>query len=451
MMIRINEATFLELFPNDMLVQIYSYLDKNDWVALSLTNSKIKVLFDRLRLDISFRVPKNIILNDEVVKIDQKILVNLLKKFPNIKKLSLKGSDIFSFDDNTQWFLKPLIIFFKTSYPKRLEHLVLEAKNCSNLKLTKFSIIFFESLSHPQLRNINYSHSINCICGFHLASLLGKTIQLQSLSILTSNSELNFIPISNYENLQKIKLLGSSIITIKPLKLLTNLSKLTLTRALTIEQKSEFESFLCKTPNLKVSHLTLGHSTYYFNKLSFCTATKNLPHLEFINLQSSLLQSISDKELYSIGINCKKFKTLMCNFSNITDSGLIKFALTTPQLEKLSVNFGNQLTDYSLIVLAKRCKQLKSLALSGCINISNEFLCALAENCKNLELLDLTNCKIKASLEEFEIFVKSSFKLKYFTVQKYKRSDCIRLFAELYQKFPKLSIPDNADKVFRHI
>lgn len=271
------------------------------------------------------------------------ILVDLLKRFPNIRKISFSSSYIDSFSQYNEHVLRAFILFLKNSFPRNLCSLELTEithKGCVyeeeyKDELKRLNEDFFDAFKHSQILNlkINSAPFYTVIENHILTTLLQKCNNLKSFFFYAceynsdSDEEIE-IPLPHCQKLEKLKLYGLKNIGKKIISHVSrcrNITELSIDRG--VSGLHKLERFLCSDHGLKLTVLDLDKTECLASDASLNLATKNLTNLKFFARRSygTGQNQISDKGLVQLAKNCQNLNTLIFNFEHISDEGLASF------------------------------------------------------------------------------------------------------------------------------
>lgn len=388
---------FFKILPIDNTASIISFCDSKSQNQLSVTNKKIKAIVDNLKETLTVTIPwfHN---RDGYLS----ILVNLLKRFPNIKRLSYVGE----FTEHHGDIFRPLILFLQQQYPKNL--IEWKSSLCTHPKASLLSKDFLDALNHTQTLSLEVSkhYNVSVITDLMINSILEKSKNLTSFTFssfqFSTDADIEF-HLSKCPNLEKVKLCSVPQIsnkTIQQLGLCRNLKELSIDD--TCKGARELEQFLCTDHGLKLKVLNLQNTLCLLEDHALNLATKHLPDLEFFSRKFLYAHQsgISNRGLLQLTNNCKKLNTLVFNFKNITDEGISHFAQNTPRLRKLSICEMHKITQAGLQSLTYYCINLEALELVHFSDLTLAALSSLATNCKHLRFLSLSNCCFKETTEQ---------------------------------------------------
>ncbi len=437
----------LQGLPPEILHQIFHLLQPKSWDALSLINQQLNSLFDGIRPELNITVPLSEmkIFKSSYIEQNPQIFVTLLKRFPNIKKLSFNKDGVFN--EHYQVIYNFFIEHLKENYPKHLTVLSLSDIRESHLSEhtrggEELNTLFFMGLSRPQISKVTYLPCNGCtLTKKNLNAILNNMPNLKSFSFdgfgFKMTDEILF---SNPLSLQKVKICRTQAIgkaTIESIRQCINLKKLSLEGTFSLGSRKKLEFFLSKTENLQITHLNLAQTPCLKDDETLIHALTNLPQLTFFASHMLDDYKVNDKGLIKLSVNCRNLTTVFFNFVNITDDGLKEFARNATNLQKLSAYQCSHITSAGMEALTTYCTNLKGLELIQFHDINRSFISSVQKNCTQLQLLRLENCSGTMSLKELETFIQTTQTLKYLDVASFslfKRNQ----FDMLHNKFSKL-------------
>lgn len=415
-------TSFFTDLPKPLISAIASFCDSNTQSQLSITCKKVKSATDEARSVLAVTIPWSHWLSN--THTPSSLLVNFLTRFSNITTLALtEGYQTFTKSEID--IINRLVLFLQTNYPKKLAHVKLRELE---LKSEFMQQAFLSSFGHSQTLSLEIANQSNgsVITDQMINSALEKSPNLISFTFigfqLSSDIKLK-IQFSKCQKIEKVRLEKIPVITnetINDLLQCRNLTELSITNS--YRGITELEQFLCTNHGLKLRVLDLEDTRCLTNDKTLDLATKHLINLEFFSRKSfdPNENKISDQGLFQLANNCKKLNTLVFNFENITDQGLLNFALNASQLKKLSTFQMTHITHQGMCDFAQHCKQLKALELIHFYHLTPAVLLALAKNCETLQFLRISFCKSQGvTLEDLMTFVSTCKSLKYLGI-----SDC---------------------------
>jgi hypothetical protein len=413
-------VNFLEKMPKDVIYNIHSFCDAKTHNRLSETSPRVQAIFDQERENLSIQVPEDhkIWNEDRKIPVAPVLLTNLLKRFPNIRSLSVAD-----FHQCHKEILIPFLKFLAQNFPENLSTVRLseiEGRWGCGMPYALTQNLF-RSLGHPQIKNLTISsnpHGNSCITKALLILTFQRYPNLNSFSF--SGQKYNEtptleIPLSICKNLEKVELNDMVKIGEETTKEIAGCSKL---KELSINEikidPGPLERFLCSNHGLNLKILNLQETPCLLTDETLHLATKNLPDLESFN--SEQVNQFSDDGLLILAKTCKKLGCLTLCFAHITDNGMQKFSACAPQLKTLSTRNMWRITNKGIDALTSNCKELVFLNFRGLKHFNPAFLSSLVINCSNLQHLSIEwSCSQEITVEclkEFMLAVKSLKSLK---------------------------------------
>lgn len=168
----------------------------------------------------------------------------------------------------------------------------------------------------------------------------------------------------------------------------------------------ELVSVKCKElRNLDLSYLQITNKC--LESLKRLTHLENLALVGCVNVGDEGLIHLRNKSLQGLDVS---------KCCNISSTGIINFAIVTPELHQLTLAYcipitsdlassqtfdglqiikfdGCKISSTALKSLGKSCKYLRELSLSKCIGVTDEELKGFLAYCRELNKLDLTCCR----------------------------------------------------------
>lgn len=415
--------------PDRIIQSIFLYCDLNTVINASEINHLLKHI-----LQISKKILRlDIIANNK----DDFNFVRRLQECPKIEKLSFADYQTnyklripaLSLDHSN--VIRPFLLHIKENYPKNLKHLSLgellprdqiaglpsqksfEIQQMLAFELTKecFNVLITTQIVSLKILFTNFSDNDE----EDILLSLEKAVNLTSLHIYSHTKyHQPVIYLSKCLKLNKIRFEGMCIAskTVKQLKLCKNLTHLSLSDCERTSSKAInlLDKFFKSEPASKLKVLNFIN----FSSKSLCSDSvqifKNLKNLEVFSYQFFCM---SDKQLLSLGKNCRKLTELSVCSSDMTEQGLEKFAEVAKNLKKLSLSRINQKRQKGLCDLIHGSSDLEDLELRFSIDLSVN-LFATINKCKKFTSLRFKTCSFSGiSLDNLRDFVRDSPNLKY--------------------------------------
>nr|XP_039254489.1 uncharacterized protein LOC120331469 [Styela clava] len=336
-----------DLLPDEMILNIFSYLSKSDLMQLSLTNHRF------------YNLTKDSCLWHRVEASDMELSSELFERFQSVKprhihfhRCSAKGLSA-----------KVLRNFFQNCKTS-LGHL--HVSECMHESLFGDNILLHASSHCNKVESISVPWSNTTDNG---VSALASLVSLINLDISGNCfiSDESFIPLVKKigNSLQKLKVNGCFALTCK--------------------------SFLAIAENCcNVKTLEIGLCA---KATSECVQTlaKFVFNVKELDLRG--LKSVNDECLTVISKHCKSLsKLVLANCALITDTGLSDLAFELPKIKDLDISGCSNVTDAGISTLATGFSNLVLLNLSS-TSITYVSIITLTENCyDSLEVLKLSFC-----------------------------------------------------------
>ncbi len=332
--------------------------------------------------------------NDELT---DKKLTALLQKFPNLEKLDLRGYNSLQLNSVDTWptlnDVKELNFPLNTKFTdKKLAALLQKFPNLKKLDLRGYNSLKFNSVD--MWPNLNAVKELNLsgndeLTSKKLAALLQKFPNLEKLN-LSGCESLKFNSLNTWPTLNAVKELNLSAndeLTDNKLAALLrkfpNLEKLNLRDC----ESLQFNS-LNTWPTLNaVKELNFSRNELTDEKLT--ALLHKLPNLEKLDLRSCESLQFNSADTWPT-LNAVKELNLFGN-AELTDEKLAALLQKFPNLEKLNLS-GCRSLEFNSVDTWPTLNDVKELNLSWNTKLTDEKLAALLQKFPNLEKLDITEC-----------------------------------------------------------
>ncbi|XP_039254489.2 uncharacterized protein LOC120331469 [Styela clava] len=336
-----------DILPDEMILNIFSYLSKSDLMQLSLTNHRF------------YNLTKDSCLWHRVEASDMELSSELFEKFQSVKprhihfhRCSAKGLSA-----------KVLRNFFQNCKTS-LRHL--HVSECMHESLFGDNILLHASSHCNKVESISVPWSNTTDNGVSALASLVSLINLDISGNCFISDESFILLVKKIGNsLQKLKVNGCFALTCK--------------------------SFLAIAENCcNVKTLEIGLCA---KATSECVQTlaKFVFNVKELDLRG--LKSVNDECLTVISKHCKSLsKLVLANCALITDTGLSDLAFELPKIKDLDISGCSNVTDAGISTLATGFSNLVLLNLSS-TSITYVSIITLTENCyDSLEVLKLSFC-----------------------------------------------------------
>lgn len=411
-------------------VLVQHFISFGDNSVFSLINHQIKKIADSARKSIHLNYFKNELSS-------QFILVNIIKRFPNVEQLYFKSD--FPCD-----LIFPLVSHLEKSYPKKLSQLgLLEFYIKENPYEKELSQKFFNVFNNSQTTYLKIMTTFETrLTNEMVNSIFEKSKSLKSFFLhnrseqLADKKDMEFL-VSKCASLEKVSLTmpgrNSWNKTLLDLQNCRNLSTLILNcdDCTPIDKRRFSMPEGQKLKCLNVNGMGID------NDDALIEITMNLPNLEvFSNINCA--PQYTKRGLIQLACHCPKLTILCITIENITDEGFCDFIVHIPNLKKLDLDRASDLTRKSISVLTHSCKQLRMLALSFFRDFDREILEEISSNCKEFEGIFIeSNCRYrKIDFGDLRKFIRSCKSLKYLNFAHFKYNN--RITKRLLKDFPHL-------------
>lgn len=400
-----GKSFLLTIFPNDLLSNVVSYLDKHDirifkcagktaFLALTEVETVSKIWFEVSSFNRNSKKEIETKLSFDVI----------LRIYKNVRAITLTGlSHQFNqtLATNYPTILTEIKLICVTSIQKLLDF----AKVIDRSSLRSLGIVM------KIIEKIDENDAKQFIQVFQI---FGQCTNLTTLKLKTDNSI--EIPFELCKKLNEISLHQPSISkatvdSVSKCKHLTNL---------TIDSKKAdaCKKLLLEDLGLRFKRLDL-QSAYSMglSDSDFENSLDHLKDLESLSLPNELFRVDifpgSDRSLRLIAQTCKKLEFFSFDFTKITNIGLEALAKNASQLRYLRAEEIQGVTSEGFLTFARNCTQLRALEMKGS-TIDENGLMAIAANCPNLGFIDLMKGN-HPKFEGFDRFLQACSNLKYCT------------------------------------
>lgn len=421
-----NPLFLWNALPNDTVGEIYQFCDSETRKTLSLVNSEI--------YEVGREITQGIVLHGPCKKPDfrnipDRILVNILERYPNIKKLTFGCHPIFG--PNDAKYLSFLIEYLsdqkKNALIKGIKKLTFFELNESVFKLDDFNKCTLNTYINKRLLDILCPKNLE-ILKIKINSFSSVVDLYQSTFDRFNLKKLSIKPVRHprerwnrgcnllldkQTNLKSLKI-NEFKISLKTFESLLSCKKLEI---FDFESPWSMNEYDCNADNIQIfNSICLNKSfPWKLKKLSplgafgdkeFEIMLKKFPEIECLSIYN---HHISNKCYDLVGKYCS-------NLRELSMGNLCKFELTSlsshnlQNLKLLDIS-ALELTNESYLEIAKNCSSLRIL-LSGAAIREEQFMETLSANCLNLQALQINLMTINY-IQDIKDYVKKNKSLKY--------------------------------------
>lgn len=342
----------------------------------------------------------------------ESILVDLIKRYPHIKKLSI-GRKNRGFESSEESYLRVLNVYlsiFPLDHVKTLIFREIGGTGADESKEINRQLM--QALSHIKLESISIRllNETSILTGSEIQPILEKSLNLKKFKLRCYSNDHPLIALTFAK---QAHLISANFIefcapaeTLESVKSCSKLKSLKLSNA---HHSQHIKTLLSEKASEKLTRLSIPGITIE-SDIELNAITKTHPNLEHLNIT---LGPISDEGAAIIGSNCPKLRSILLNYQTATDKGLALLSSKLASLEELWMNKGFNITGTGVAAIAKNCSKLRRLKLYRIKALDKSGIEALIKHCKSLTHVEIGNTS-PIALEDIRYLAKHLTSLKLF-------------------------------------
>lgn len=442
----------------ELIYPIYQFSDFEDKKNLSLVNKTIYQIGARITQSLHIMAPLFTVENEPPKDIPDNVLVNVIQRYPNVRKLTFGLSYCYGgqFELMHNKYLRILIAYLtenQAQHPlsqvKKMVireivgqiftyyHGIIGSRIFSEKKRSELNLSIMESLGHPNLESlvIKAFHNGSTLTGKEVTPILQKSLQLKKFALHCFQADNQFDisfkghaklisakfdhfsgPVSSIESLKSCSGLQTLILKNPDFKIEDGIKQILMSKHSWKLKKLEIEDILIKSDG------------------ELDAITKNFPDLEHLCIS---LSNISEDSLEALGKNCPKLRNLYFNYDKVTNQGIDRLTQHLSELKALSFTQGYQITEEGVASIARNCRQLQVLSMIHIAGIKSSGIEALVLFCQELKVLEISHCG-PVALEDLRYLAQNLRKLVDFHMHRINDINDKQIW-NLKSEFPHLS------------